>query len=97
MVLVWSGASDGRINGPAKIEINSGGVLAGDFNGDHKTDLLTLSGSLLLSRGSVFEPAVPIKPGAWLSGAVADFDRDGSPDIVLGGYSRLSVLLNTAK
>jgi autotransporter-associated beta strand protein len=81
-------------------------VVAADFNGDHRPDLfvtsITQSPHVLLCNGSDgFTDSGPVNvaalnyPNANPSVAVADFNGDGKPDVVLvDNQGNLEVLLN---
>ena len=76
------------------------GIVAGDFDGDQRTDLALNSGGmfvyLLINRGDGtfrFGPQLPT--GSFASYAtVADFDRDGALDLAVAGISSVAVLFN---
>jgi hypothetical protein len=70
----------------------------GDFNGDHKLDLVTGntdSVSVLLGYGNgTFGPPVnSTTPGSANSVAVADFNRDGKLDLAVSGSYGVSALM----
>jgi hypothetical protein len=74
-------------------------LAAGDFNQDHKLDLVTTNSdtvSVLLGRGDgTFNPPVQYASGAstyWV--AVADVNGDGKPDVITSnGGGKVSILL----
>jgi FG-GAP-like repeat len=74
----------------------SGSIVVADFNNDHKLDIATTNGSLLLGNGNgTFQSAPAVSVGGSGPIAIGDFSGDGLPDIagVFSGTS-VSVLLN---
>lgn len=73
-------------------------VVTADLNGDNKADVVTadlwgmMSTALGEGNGSFLAPAYYAKSGRALSVAVADFDGNGVPDVVVAGDG-LSVFL----
>ena len=77
----------------------SGSIAVADFNNDHKPDIATADGSLLLGNGDgSFQgaPELPFgtPPGTDVTG---DFNGDGLPDIAVSWNSTVSILLNQGK
>jgi len=67
-------------------------VVLADFNGDHKLDMATGAGNTLLLGNGDGSFQSPIALGASGAGiAVGDLNRDGRPDLAVGG---VTVLLN---
>ncbi len=72
-----------------------------DMNGDGKSDLIQIAGSLgvvvLLSNGDgTYNQAAAISPGQGIvAAAVADFNNDGLPDIVSSTANVTSISINT--
>jgi hypothetical protein len=78
---------------------NDGGALAlADFNGDKTLDVASGYGDALLLGNGDGTLQSPLTLGASGQGiAVGDFNRDGRPDLVVGGFygdTSVSVLLN---
>ena len=83
-------------------QLNTVGVVAGDFNNDGYTDLLLTTGQgdychLLLNQGGTSfvdrSSAAGITHRAWSSSAtLADYDGDGDLDIYVGNYVAYSAL-----
>ncbi|MGA8763263.1 MAG: VCBS repeat-containing protein [Candidatus Sulfotelmatobacter sp.] len=76
------------------------GVAVGDFNGDHKQDIVTTDHAdsvvdVLLSNGNgTFAPAVPYSVASGPSSvAVGDFNHDGKLDLAVATSQGLDVLL----
>jgi hypothetical protein len=78
-------------------------ILVGDFNGDGRPDAAMSRGTywaIYLNQGNGrFEPAQKLERigiAETGGGAVADMNRDGSPDLVLGSHDsyRVAVMLN---
>ncbi|MEU8031748.1 FG-GAP and VCBS repeat-containing protein [Streptomyces sp. NPDC049099] len=88
---------------PVDNKINSGRLVAGDVNGDHVADLLSVGrnggdsadASLVLGSKSGFGPAKVFSTKV-NSGSIADVDGDGYGDVVLGagleGYQPAGVV-----
>ncbi len=80
----------------------SGSIAIADFNNDHKPDIATTNGSLLLGNGDgTFQAATELPFGTpfYYQGtdAIADFNGDGLSDIAVSCSSTVYVLLNQGK
>jgi hypothetical protein len=107
-VAVLLGNGDGTFGSPVTygVGVNPGCLAEGDFNGDGKPDLVTAnygaaqanSGfSILLGNGDgTFQTAATYGVGNGTDGVtVADFNKDGAPDIALTAFvAGVTVLLN---
>jgi hypothetical protein len=112
VVANWGGSSGGSVgvllgNGDGTFQTaatfattgNDGGALAlADFNGDETVDVASGYGDALLLGNGDGTLQSPLTLGASGQGiAVGDFNRDGRPDLVVGGFygdNSVSVLLN---
>jgi hypothetical protein len=101
-VNILLGNGDGTFGLPTAFPVGnfSSGVVAADFNGDHKVDLavsntMSSSVSVLLGKGDgTFLPATDFSVAYWpYSVATADFSGDGNLDLaIIGGSSVVSML-----
>ncbi len=100
-----SGAPDARSESAIDVG-RSRGISAADFDGDGKLDLATAGGpaSSTVATVSVFRgngdgtlqpPKQFAVPGPALSHVVADANGDGRADLIAGGGSGVTTLLNT--
>ena len=70
--------------------------VAADFNGDGRLDLFSADGLSLGNGDGTFTPGGPGFAGTFTSvPAVGDFDRNGSPDVVMATGTGIMVGLNT--
>ena len=74
----------------------SGSIVVADFNNDHRLDIATTNGSLLLGNGDgTFQSAPAVSVGGFGPIAIGDFTGDGLPDIAgIFSGSSVSILLN---
>src|SRR5450755_986273 len=97
-ILVGNGA--GKFTIGKTFALSDGGILSGDFNGDHKTDLAVFSNhgfSVLLGNGTgglVSEVAQNFQPGSTIH--LADFNGDGKVDAFEFGQPGAVLLGNGA-
>jgi hypothetical protein len=73
-------------------------VVAGDFNGDGKADLIVLGGNgktyVMLGRGDgTFKNPVVIAGAAGSSVRTGDFNRDGKLDLAISNHGSITLLL----
>ncbi len=82
------------------------GIVVADFNGDGKQDISigntaqsALTQSILLGNGDgTFQPQLTFKTGNFPYGeAVADFDRDGYPDLAIANFSDATATIFLSK
>jgi FG-GAP-like repeat/FG-GAP repeat len=99
-VLRGNGGGAFQNAGDYTVAANAGPVAIGDFNGDHKPDIVVASPqtlSVLLNNGDgTFQPTLTAHYGSVLdpnSLAVGDLNGDGNPDVAIGGHSDGSVIV----
>jgi len=91
-IAVLLGNGDGTFREGASIlntilNARSGSILASDFNGDHKVDLVVGKLILLGNGDGTFQPGVNVGVGSIPFAkpiSAVDFNRDGNLDLVLG-------------
>ncbi len=91
------------LNAPTSVLSTSGGmqVVAEDFDGDGKPDLVTIDeeGTVAMVRGrgdGQFEPSVTLLASSFMTSiAVGDFNEDGRLDVAAVGAGKLLLLLNS--
>jgi len=103
-VRVWINTNGNGVDfdAPTLHDVDPGtvGVKAGDFNNDGLDDIVSANTSgtvsvVLSVDGTMFDPQVSIPmPGTPYDLAVADFNEDGSPDIVVADGNAARVLLS---
>jgi uncharacterized protein (TIGR03437 family) len=89
-VSIFLGQGDGTFRPPIQTEVDSWGILPGDFNGDGVPDLASTSAVLIGKGDGTFgRPVVYPRPGRQVTQdtdpypyAAADFDGDGKLDVV---------------
>jgi len=88
---LFLGNGDGTFQPPVQLEVDTTAstVLATDFNGDGKLDIIIIGEmiSVLLGNGDgTFQPPVEVAGGGGFFGAgtVGDFNNDGAPDVASG-------------
>jgi hypothetical protein len=91
------GAAPGTFAPPQNYAIGPTSVIAvGDLNGDHKLDIVTGDGGVLLNNGNGTFRIGPSYTGGFSFGsfvATADLNHDGKLDIITAGYGNVEVLL----
>jgi uncharacterized protein (TIGR03437 family) len=99
-MLIHGIADDGRLSGEAAFLVGVGAraIVAGDFNGDRRLDLVTNDGgarlSILLGRagGGFSDPQTVTLESAAASLASADLNGDGRADLAVSLGTRIAIL-----
>jgi hypothetical protein len=103
-IAVLLGNGGGTFREGASILNTSGSILASDFNGDHRVDLVVGKSILLGNGDGTFQPGEDVGVVSTLPAvpmSAVDFNRDGNLDLVLGAgtfngvdcHSKVDVLL----
>jgi hypothetical protein len=92
---VLIGNGDGTFQKAFQFTLNQfdpqpGSVVAGDFNGDGRLDLVTNSAMLVGNGDGTFQPLRPYAGGG--AGLQGDFNGDGKLDILVGSADHVSLL-----
>jgi hypothetical protein len=91
------GAATGTFAPPQTYAIGETGAIAvGDLNGDHKLDIVTGDGRVLLNNGNGTFRIGPSYPAGLSIGdfaATADLNHDGKLDLITSGFGYVEVLL----